>query len=145
MLDNYVDAIQQHVNECVEDLDSIYLLLKVRTWTRVERKGAERLLQILVESCIGVAKHWLKQQGKVLPGDAYSVFEKLAELQLLSKEAGQEWHLDNWEKVIGMRNAIVHDYLNLDERVIRAVIENKMYLELQKFALIVSEKLRSGK
>jgi hypothetical protein len=29
--------------------------------------------------------------------------------------------------------------------VIRAVIENKMYLELQKFALIVSEKLRSGK
>jgi uncharacterized protein YutE (UPF0331/DUF86 family) len=138
MLNNYVDAIQEHVNESVEDLDSLHQILQKRSWTRVERKGAERLLQILVESCIGIAKHWLKKQGKVLPSDAYSVFEKLTELQLFSPVDSLEW-----QKVIGMRNAIVHDYLNLDEKVIRAAVVNKMYIRLQNFALTVSEKLKN--
>lgn len=143
MLNNYVYSIQEHVNECVEDLDSIHQLLKQRSWTRVERKGAERLLQILVESCIGVAKHWFKQQGKTLPNDAYSVFEKLTELQLISPNE----RLD-WQKMIGMINAIVHGHLdtnlNLDEKVIRAIIVNQLYLSLQKFAITTSEKLRTS-
>jgi len=139
MLDTYVDAIQQHVNESVEDLESIYDILQDRSWTRVERKGAERLLQTLVEACIGVSKHWLKKQNKVLPVDAYSVFEKLMGLQLISNKDA-----DEWKRIIGMRNAIVHDYLNLDEKVIRAIIINKRYLKLQKFALDISEKLKEA-
>lgn len=134
----YVDAIQQHVNESVEDLETLYDILKTRSWTRVERKGAERLLQTLVESCIGVSKHWLKQQNKVLPTNAYSVFEKLMELQLIPAEDAPEW-----QKIIGMRNAIVHDYLNLDEKIIKAIVVNKMYLKLQMFALNTSAKLKT--
>ena len=137
MLNNYAEAIQEHVNECVEDLDTINQILKERVWTRVERKGAERLVQILVESCIGVAKHWLKQQGKVLPSDAYSVFEKLMELQLITNNDTLDW-----QKVIGMRNAIVHDYLNLDEKIMKAIVVNKMYLPLQQFAIATCEKLK---
>ena len=139
MLNTYVEAIQQHVNESIEDLDSLYNILQERSWTRVERKGAERLLQTLVESCIGVAKHWLKQQNKVLPTDAYSVFEKLMDLQLISTDEAEEW-----QRIIGMRNAIVHDYLNLDEKVIRAIIVNKMYLKSQVFTFSISERLRTG-
>ncbi|PCI61285.1 MAG: hypothetical protein COB35_06810 [Gammaproteobacteria bacterium] len=137
MIETYVDAIQQHVNESVEDLNSLHSLLKQRHWTRLERKGAERLLQTLVEACIGVAKHWLKKQNKILPPDAYSVFEKLMELQLIPKNDERDW-----QRIIGMRNAIVHDYLNLDEKVIKAIIENKMYLKLQVFALETSDKLK---
>ena len=139
MLNTYIDAIQQHVNESTEDLETLHAILKQRTWTRVERKGAERLLQTLVEACIGVSKHWLKQQNKVLPTDAYSVFEKLMELQLIPAEDAQEW-----QRIIGMRNAIVHDYLNLDEKVIRPIVVNKMYLKLQAFALNISAKLNEG-
>lgn len=138
MLNIYVDAIQQHVQESVEDLDTLHDILKQRTWTRVERKGAERLLQTLVEACIGVAKHWLKQQNKVLPSDAYAVFQKLMELQLIPSEEAQEW-----QRIIGMRNAIVHDYLNLDEKIIKAIVVNKMYLKLQDFALNISAKLNN--
>jgi len=136
MLNTYKEAIQQHVNESVEDLEIIHTLLQQRSWTRIERKGAERLLQALVEVCIGVAKHWLKQQNKVLPADAYSVFEKLMDLQLISADDAEEW-----QRIIGMRNAIVHDYLNLDEKVIKAIVVNKMYLKLQDFALQISDKL----
>jgi len=140
MLNTYVEAIQQHVNESVEDLETIYNILQERSWTRVERKGAERLLQTLVEACIGLSKHWLKQQNKVLPVDAYSVFEKLMDLQLISADEAQEW-----QRIIGMRNAIVHDYLNLDEKVIKTIIMNKMYLKLQTFALNISDKLKTNK
>lgn len=138
MLDNYLDAIEQHVNQTTEDLDSLYNILQKRSWTRVERKGAERLLQELVEACIGVSKHLLKQQNKVLPSDAYAVFEKLMELQLIPSEEN-----DEWKRVVGMRNAIVHDYLNLDEKVIRGVIANKMYLKLRIFAINMSNRLKS--
>lgn len=139
MLNTYTQAIEQHVNESVEDLDTLYDILQQRSWTRVERKGAERLLQTLVEACIGVSKHWLKQQNKVLPTDAYAVFEKLMELQLIPYEEAPEW-----QRTIGMRNAIVHDYLNLDEKVIKAIVANKMYLKLQAFALNISAKLKTN-
>jgi len=137
MLNTYKDAIQQHINESVEDLENIYDILQQRSWTRIERKGAERLLQTLVEACIGLSKHWLKQQNKVLPVDAYSVFEKLMDLQLISSDDAEEW-----QRIIGMRNAIVHDYLNLDEKVIKAVVVNKMYLKLHAFALKICEELK---
>ena len=137
MLDSYIDAIQQHVNESVEDLDSINQILKGRSWTRVERKGAERLLQTLIEACIGVSKHLLKKQNKVLPSDAYTVFEALIELQLIPQEEAKQW-----KQIVGMRNAIVHDYLNLDEELVRNIIENKIYLQLQKFAIEISNKMR---
>ncbi|NOR80576.1 MAG: DUF86 domain-containing protein [Methyloprofundus sp.] len=127
------------MNESTEDLGTLHAILKQRSWTRVERKGAERLLQTLVEACIGVSKHWLKQQNKVLPTDAYAVFEKLMELQLIPAEDAQEW-----QRIIGMRNAIVHDYLNLDEKVIKSIVVNKMYLKFQGFALNISAKLNEG-
>lgn len=136
MLENYVDALRQHVNETVEDLDSIYEMLQSRSWTRVERKGAERLLQVLVEACIGVSRHWLKQQGKTVPPEAYAVFEKLTELQWIPSE-----DIEQWQRIIGMRNAIVHDYLNLDQKVIRSIITQKMYLKLQDYTLSVCNQL----
>ena len=74
-----------------------------------------------------------------MPSDAYSVFEKLTELQLISPDDIKEW-----QRIIGMRNAIVHDYLNLDEKVIKAIVVNQMYLTLKKFALNTSEKLKSN-
>lgn len=136
MLENYVDALRQHVSETIEDLDSIYEILQSRSWTRVERKGAERLLQVLVEACIGISRHWLKQQGKTVPPDAYAVFEKLTELQWIPADDTEQW-----QRIVGMRNAIVHDYLNLDEKVIRLIITEKMYLKLRDYALSVCANL----
>jgi len=72
-----------------------------------------------------------------LPSDAYSVFETLTELQLIPNSETEQW-----QKVIGMPNAIVHDYLNLDERVIKAIITQKMYLQLQDFALTTSTRFK---
>jgi uncharacterized protein YutE (UPF0331/DUF86 family) len=58
------------------------------------------------------------------------------ELQLISPDQSKEW-----QRIIGIRNAIVHDYLNLDEKGIKAIVVSKVYLKLQDFALTISDEL----
>ena len=103
-------------------------------WTSVVKILA-RLLQVLIEACIGLAKQWLKQHQKVIPNDAYESMQKLADLGMIS---GKD--LLNWRKVIGMRNAIVHDYLNLDAALLKAVIESRQYIALQRFVEQMAER-----
>jgi uncharacterized protein YutE (UPF0331/DUF86 family) len=128
MLEAYVTSIKEHVAECVEDLDELALIAEQREWSRIERKAVERLLQVVIEACVGMAKQWLKHHKKVVPSDARQAMQKLADYQQLAEE-----DLDGWHKVIGMRNAIVHDYLNLDPRILKTVVTNKGYLNLQQF------------
>jgi uncharacterized protein with HEPN domain len=40
----------------------------------------------------------------------------------------------SWRKIIGMRNALVHDYLNIDPEIIRLVIKNKTFAEFFSFS-----------
>ena len=129
----YISAIQEHVADCIEDLDSLAEIAEHREWTRIERKAVERLLQILIEACIGAAKQWLKHQAKVVPSDARQTIQKLADYSQITHEEAEKW-----TKVIGMRNAIVHDYLNLDRRVLKAVVESGTYKNLQEFVLNIT-------
>ena len=39
-----------------------------------------------------------------------------------------------WKKIIGMRNALVHDYLNIEPEIIRQVIKKETYLALFDFS-----------
>ena len=58
------------------------------------------------------------------------------DLQLISADEEKEW-----QRIIGMRNTIVHNYLNLDEKVIKSIINN-MYLKIQDFSLNINTKSR---
>ena len=48
------------------------------------------------------------------------------------KKLGSD-QLQNWHKIIGMCNAVVHGYLNLDARLLAWVIEAKQYQSLLEF------------
>ena len=139
MLDEYLLAIEQHGRECLEDLNSLSEIALQRSFNRIERRAVERALQVLIESCIGVAKHWLKTAGKNQPLDAYENFNKLAELQLISLE-----ELKQWRKVIGMRNALVHDYLTIDSELLQQLLAEKHYLFLIQFLETACLQLRSN-
>lgn len=128
MPDNYLNAIEQHCLECMEDLDALSAIASTRPFNRVERRAAERALQVLIEACIGTAKYWLKAEHKHLPLDAYESFAKLAELQKISLD-----ELQQWRKVIGMRNALVHDYLTIDSELLQALLVGRSYCFLADF------------
>jgi uncharacterized protein YutE (UPF0331/DUF86 family) len=123
------NTMNEHINEVSEELAGLSDILIERDWSRYEARAAERCLQVLIESCIGMAKHWLKKQGAVSSSEAYVVFEKLAKRQLLNHD-----ELLQWKKIIGMRNALVHDYLNTDESVLKAVFKSKNYVFLIDFS-----------
>ncbi len=128
-MDNtYIFSMQEHLAEINNDLKGLTVLSLGAGLSRYEYKAAERLLQVLIEVCIGVAKQWAYALNKTAPADAYSAFELLAQLGV--KEVSDI----SWKQIIGMRNALVHDYLNIDPEIIRLVIKDKKYEELVVFS-----------
>ena len=82
----------------------------------------------MIEACIGLAKHWVKHKGLGVVTDANRAFILLAQ--------HGEWieqKLD-WHRIIGMRNALVHDCLNIDQRIILDAIKQRRYQDLHNFA-----------
>jgi len=128
-MDNtYIFSMREHLSELKSELQGLTDIIHERDLSRYEYRAAERILQVLIEACIGIAKHWNYALYKTAPADAYSAFEKL------SQQGIEGVNEIEWRKIIGMRNALVHDYLNIEPEIIRALIKNTVYQGLFKFA-----------
>lgn len=90
--------------------------------TALEQAGMLHALQVLVENAIGKAKHTLKAAGQEVPVSAYDAFAALARLQLLSQT-----DLPQWNAIVGLRNRIVHDYMNVDMSQISDIVRAARY------------------
>ena len=76
-------------------------------------------LQILIENAIGKAKHSLKAAGADVPVSAYDAFAAMAHHKLISQN-----DLPQWNAIVGLRNRIVHDYMNVDMTQIAAIVQH---------------------
>jgi len=123
----YAASIKEHLAELKEQLQELEHILAQGPLSAIEYRALERNLQLLAEACIGLAKRVLKGQGCTPPSEARKAFEKLA-------AKGLDNGTIEWTKVIGMRNAIVHDYLDIDAARITTVLKNRDYLKLFEFA-----------
>ena len=103
-------------------------LLDGHSLSRLEQAGVLHLLQLLVENAIGKAKHLLKEEGKNIPVSAHDTFDELAETGLLNPTMLEEWHA-----IIGLRNRIVHDYMNIDMDWIQKLVQQEKYRMLVDF------------
>ena len=87
------------------------------TLSGLEQKGVLHALQVLIVNSIGKAKQILKAKGEPVPVSAYDALGALSQLKIIAEE-----DLPAWNAVIGLRNRIVHEYMNLDiERVLEFV------------------------
>jgi len=94
-------------------------------------RAAERSLQILTENMIGKFKKILKHYGcPVIPNRAYDALEILVSVGILSDEDERFY-----KKVIGFRNALVHDYMDFDRNLVKAILVSKDYLKVYDFLL----------
>lgn len=97
--------------------------------SELEWNGLEHALQLLVENAIGKAKHLLRLAGQSpAPVNAYDAFMALHEAGMCS-----EADVDIWAKAIGMRNAIVHEYLKVNRDLIREVLLSGAYRHVTDF------------
>ncbi|GHA12459.1 type VII toxin-antitoxin system HepT family RNase toxin [Oceanisphaera arctica] len=101
--------------------------LQQAPWSRFEQRAAERTLQVLIESCIGLAKHWAKKETGMASNEALTAFNRLVEKGVIDKSTP-------WRKVIGLRNALVHDYLEVDPVIVHDVIAPDYHQALIEFA-----------
>ena len=90
------------------------------TLTPLEESGVLHALQLLIENAIGKAKNLLKAANEPVPVSAHDAFVQLARHGLI--EAAQPWN-----SIVGIRNRIVHDYMNIDLAVIRSLVLEDRY------------------
>jgi len=88
-----------------------------RVLSRLEENGVLHALQMLIENAIGKAKQILKANGEPVPVSAYDALAALARTEVINTE-----NLPAWNAAIGLRNRIVHEYMNIDvKRVLEFV------------------------
>lgn len=78
--------------------------------------------------CIRLSKHMVKKLQKKGVTEAYQSFSILKEHNLISSH-----ELHTWKQVIGMRNGLVHDYLNIDLLIIEDILREGHYQTLADF------------
>jgi uncharacterized protein YutE (UPF0331/DUF86 family) len=96
----------------------------------LEQGGVLHALQLLTENAIGKAKHILKAKAETVPVSAYDAFESLVRIGILPIE-----ELAQWNAVIGIRNRIVHEYMNIDMNVIFELVKARRHQFIVEFLM----------
>ncbi len=98
--------------------------------SRLEQNGVLHAIQLLVKNAVGKAKQLLKAHEKPVPLSAYDSFAGLLELGLIN-----ERDIPAWDGAIGLRNKIVHDYMNIDMTRVLELVRQGQYRFITAFLL----------
>ena len=96
--------------------------------SRLEQSGVLHALQVLMENAIGKSKHLLKSAGEPVPVSAYDAFAGLEQHGDINSQ-----ELQQWNSSIGLRNRIVHDYMNIDMQLVYELITNDRHQFIAAF------------
>lgn len=124
----YLTEALIHKQDYCQQLDELRADMAQGELRRRDYLAIERLLQILSELCIGLAKHCLKKYQQKAAADAYQTFSQLQQQGMITAN-----ELAQWRQIIGMRNGLVHDYLNIDVNIVRTIVAQGHYLTLADF------------
>lgn len=94
----------------------------------LEEAGVLHALQLLIENAIGKAKLTLKDNKQPVPVSAYDAFSALAQIGVISATS-----LARWNQLVGLRNRIVHDYLDLQMRIVYVGLRDGLHLPVVEF------------
>ncbi|BDX04002.1 hypothetical protein MACH16_27500 [Marinomonas pontica] len=128
-LQHYLTEIKKHKQTYRHELDELRQDLIADNFRSRDYLAVERLLQVYTELCIGLAKHCLKNLQGHSATDAYQTFSQLREQGFLNSDELQEW-----KKIIGLRNGLVHDYLKIDLSILERIIKESHYTQLDTFS-----------
>jgi len=131
-----IDLYQQEISVIAQAQTALLdeareAVLTGRELWRLEQNGVLHAFQVLIENAIGKAKQTLKQGGKTVPISAYDSFMMLSDMGIVSSS-----NLDAWNAAIGLRNRIVHDYMNIDMKLVLKLVENEQYRFVTEFLLM---------
>lgn len=124
----YVYALREQSEQHIAGLDELSDLNDRQPLSFNERNAVERGLQVMVEMAIGCSKHVLKSRGRPVPSEARAAIERVYEmLGILDPPA------EVLRGAVGMRKAIIHDYLNLDWGQVEEILKGRKYRLLPRY------------
>ena len=107
--------------------------------SRLEENGVLHALQMLIENAIGKAKQILKAKGEPVPVSAYDALAALARIGIIDPK-----DLSAWNAAIGLRNRIVHEYMNIDMRRVLELVQADQHRFVTEFLMAPIETEAAG-
>lgn len=120
------------IERCLKRVDQIYRGREQEFETNLDLQDALILnLMRACESAIGAAMHLVRVRKLGLPQESRDAFRMLVSAGVLSGDLSVKL-----EKMVGFRNLAVHNYADLDLKIVRSIIEQKLD-DLREFARLL--------
>lgn len=83
--------------------------------------SAERFLHLAIEATIDIGNH-------IIADDNLGVMNYYNDIPAILADKGfiTLVQRENWTKMIGFRNVLVHDYADIDQRIVYDVLQNRL-------------------
>lgn len=132
----YEREILRHIEKMNRILDKYSE--NVASWTETDELAIERALQVLIESVIGIARYCLSGKYGTSVSKSREAFDELR-----SRGDLDHGSYEKMMKIIGFRNVLVHDYLDVEIKVLHSIMEHKSYTFLIDYAKKVISELEN--
>jgi uncharacterized protein YutE (UPF0331/DUF86 family) len=91
-------------------------------FSETDTLAIQRALQILVESVIGMSRYVAEVALGIRVAKSRESLDELRRAGVLHRETHARLM-----KIVGFRNALVHDYLNIDDAIVEAIVRKREY------------------
>ena len=116
----YLAKTKDIASEEVEILDE---MSDKEEWTKIEIRAVKNSMQVLIENSIGKAKRILKYFNcPIVPQKGSDAFEFMYDMGLIEDDV-----YSTMENAIGLRNAMIHDYMNFNNDILKKVKNNMVF------------------
>lgn len=120
----YEQALLRHQRKMSRILDEYSSESAV--WTERDFLAIQRALQVYIESFIGMARYFVQQKYHLSVSQSREAIDELKNRGDLTLEQHQALL-----KIVGFRNVLVHDYLDINDDIVQAVVIKKHYLIME--------------
>ena len=113
----------------LEELEILDEMSKKEEWSKIEIRAVKNSMQVIIENSIGKAKRILKNFNcPIIPQKGSDAFEFMYDIGLIEDEL-----FSTLKSAIGLRNAMVHDYMNFNDEILQDVVQKKSYSNIIEF------------
>jgi uncharacterized protein YutE (UPF0331/DUF86 family) len=125
----YEQALLWHQRRMLRILDE-YSRENTDTWTERDFLAIQRALQVYIESFIGMARYFVQQKYNLSVSQSREAIDELKSRGDLTVRQHEELL-----KIIGFRNVLDHDYLELNDGIVQAVVIKRHYAIMDSLIL----------
>ena len=124
----YEQSLIRHQQRMLRILDE-YSEEDTTRWTERDFLAIQRALQIYIESFIGLSRYFVQKKYQLSLSQSREAIDELKNRGDLTFQQHQALL-----KIIGFRNVLVHDYLDINNSIVQAVVTKKHYVIMDGLA-----------